>query len=53
LTLLGYADDAIVVAPVRCSVIRRSGLDAVIGRWSGTPDGPRCAASSGCPRELS
>ncbi|HET8560359.1 MAG TPA: DUF1232 domain-containing protein [Marmoricola sp.] len=37
--VLGYADDAIVVAWVLRSVVRRVGTDAVRARWPGTDDG--------------
>jgi uncharacterized membrane protein YkvA (DUF1232 family) len=37
--VLGYADDAVIVAVVLRSVVRRAGLDAVRAHWSGTDDG--------------
>ncbi|SOC49980.1 Uncharacterized membrane protein YkvA, DUF1232 family [Blastococcus aggregatus] len=37
--VLGYADDAIVVAMVLRSVVRRAGPDALIRNWPGTPGG--------------
>ncbi|MDA1358940.1 DUF1232 domain-containing protein [Glycomyces luteolus] len=37
--VLGYADDAIVVALVLRSVVRRAGIEAVRGHWPGTADG--------------
>ncbi|MGJ6961916.1 YkvA family protein [Streptosporangium sp. G11] len=37
--VLGYADDAIIVAFVLRSVIRRAGPDALAGHWPGTPEG--------------
>ncbi|WP_235915341.1 DUF1232 domain-containing protein [Puerhibacterium puerhi] len=37
--VLGYADDALVVALVLRSVVRRAGPDAVARHWPGTPDG--------------
>jgi uncharacterized membrane protein YkvA (DUF1232 family) len=37
--LLGYADDAIIVALVLRSTARRAGLDAVRAHWPGTDDG--------------
>lgn len=37
--VLGYADDAILVAAVLRSVVRRAGLDAVSSHWPGTDDG--------------
>ncbi len=39
--VLGYADDAIVVALVLRSVVRRAGPDAVARHWPGTPDALR------------
>jgi len=37
--VLGYADDAIIVAAVLRSVVRRAGIDAVRRHWPGTEDG--------------
>jgi uncharacterized membrane protein YkvA (DUF1232 family) len=37
--VLGYADDAIVVALVLRSVTRLAGPDALDRHWAGTPDG--------------
>ena len=37
--VLGYADDAVVVALVLRSVIRRAGREAINRHWPGTPDG--------------
>ena len=37
--VLGYADDAIVVALVLRAVVRRAGTDAVTRHWPGTADG--------------
>jgi uncharacterized membrane protein YkvA (DUF1232 family) len=37
--VLGYADDAIVVALVLRSVVRRAGPQALERHWPGTPDG--------------
>lgn len=37
--VIGYADDAIVVALVLRSVTRRAGPDALDRHWPGTPDG--------------
>jgi uncharacterized membrane protein YkvA (DUF1232 family) len=37
--VLGYADDAIAVALVLRSVVRRAGTDAVTRHWPGSPDG--------------
>jgi uncharacterized membrane protein YkvA (DUF1232 family) len=37
--VLGYADDAIVVALVLRSAAQRAGADALAQHWPGTPDG--------------
>ncbi len=37
--VIGYADDAVVVALVLRSVVRRAGGDAVDRHWPGTPEG--------------
>ncbi|MBL0886142.1 YkvA family protein [Myceligenerans indicum] len=37
--VLGYADDAIVVAFVLRGVVRRAGIDAVRDHWPGTDEG--------------
>lgn len=37
--VIGYADDAVVVALVLRSVTRRAGPDALDRHWPGTPDG--------------
>jgi uncharacterized membrane protein YkvA (DUF1232 family) len=37
--VLGYADDAVVVALVLRSVVRRAGPEAVVLHWPGTPEG--------------
>jgi uncharacterized membrane protein YkvA (DUF1232 family) len=37
--VLGYADDAIIVALVLRSVVRRAGIEAVRAHWPGTDDG--------------
>ena len=37
--VLGYADDAIIVAVVLRSVVRRAGIDAVRTHWPGSADG--------------
>ena len=37
--ILGYADDAIVVAVALRSVARRAGPDAIDEHWPGTPEG--------------
>jgi uncharacterized membrane protein YkvA (DUF1232 family) len=37
--VIGYADDAIMVAAVLRSVVRRAGSDAVRRHWPGTRDG--------------
>jgi uncharacterized membrane protein YkvA (DUF1232 family) len=37
--VLGYADDAIIVAATLRSVARHAGPDAISRHWPGTPDG--------------
>lgn len=37
--VVGYADDAIVVALVLRSVVRKAGPEALRGHWAGTPIG--------------
>jgi uncharacterized membrane protein YkvA (DUF1232 family) len=37
--VLGYADDAIIVALVLRSATRRAGADSLARHWPGTPDG--------------
>ncbi|HEU5418550.1 MAG TPA: DUF1232 domain-containing protein [Streptosporangiaceae bacterium] len=37
--VLGYADDAIIVAAVLRWVVRRAGVDAIRRQWPGTDDG--------------
>jgi uncharacterized membrane protein YkvA (DUF1232 family) len=37
--VLGYADDAVIVALVLRSVARRAGGDALAKHWPGTPEG--------------
>jgi uncharacterized membrane protein YkvA (DUF1232 family) len=37
--VLGYADDAIIVAAVLRGVVKRAGLDAVRRHWPGTDEG--------------
>ncbi len=37
--VLGYADDAIIVAAVLRSVVRRAGPEPLARHWPGTPDG--------------
>jgi uncharacterized membrane protein YkvA (DUF1232 family) len=37
--VIGYADDAIIVAAVLRSVVRRAGADAIRRHWPGTEDG--------------
>lgn len=37
--VLGYADDAIIIAAVLRSVVRITGVDAVHAHWPGTDDG--------------
>ncbi|KPC64001.1 YkvA family protein [Streptomyces chattanoogensis] len=39
LPVIGYADDAIVVAFVLRGVVRRAGIEAVRAHWPGTEDG--------------
>ncbi len=39
LPVVGYADDAVVVAVTLRSVVRRSGRDAIERHWPGTPEG--------------
>ncbi len=39
LPVIGYADDAIVVALILRSVVRRAGPDALRRHWPGTEDG--------------
>jgi uncharacterized membrane protein YkvA (DUF1232 family) len=40
--VLGYADDAILVAVVLRSVVRRAGPDAIRRNWPGSADGLEC-----------
>jgi uncharacterized membrane protein YkvA (DUF1232 family) len=37
--IIGYADDALIVAVALRSVIRRAGPEAIRRHWPGTPDG--------------
>ncbi len=37
--IIGYADDAVVVALVLRSVVRRAGRQALVRHWPGTPQG--------------
>src|SRR5215813_5238015 len=39
LPVIGYADDAIIVALVLRGVVRRAGIEAVRAHWPGTEDG--------------
>jgi uncharacterized membrane protein YkvA (DUF1232 family) len=39
LPVIGYADDAVIVAIVLRSVVRRAGLDALDRHWPGNPAG--------------
>jgi uncharacterized membrane protein YkvA (DUF1232 family) len=39
LPVIGYADDAIIVAAVLRSVARHAGVEAIQRHWPGTPDG--------------
>ncbi len=53
--VLGYADDAIIVAAVLRSVVRRAGPDAIRRNWPGTPEGLatiwRLAGLEGSPQD--
>jgi uncharacterized membrane protein YkvA (DUF1232 family) len=53
--VIGYADDAVIVALVLRSVARRAGRDALQRHWPGTPDGlitiQRLAGSWGVPAD--
>jgi len=50
--VVGYADDAILVALVLRSVARRSGPDKLAQHWPGTPDGLRAVTRlAGLPQE--
>ncbi len=40
--VVGYADDAIIVAAVLRSVVRRAGPDAIRRNWPGTAEGLAC-----------
>jgi len=37
--VIGYADDAIVIAVALRSVVRHSGREAIVRHWPGTPEG--------------
>jgi uncharacterized membrane protein YkvA (DUF1232 family) len=37
--IVGYADDAVIVAMALRSIARRAGVDAIDRHWSGTPEG--------------
>jgi uncharacterized membrane protein YkvA (DUF1232 family) len=37
--VLGYADDAIIIALILRSVVHRAGTDAIRQHWPGTPEG--------------
>ncbi len=54
--VIGYADDAILVAAVLRSVVRRAGGEVVARHWPGTTDGLgalwRAAGLSGMPPSL-
>jgi uncharacterized membrane protein YkvA (DUF1232 family) len=39
LPVIGYADDAVIVALVLRSVVRRAGTEAITRHWPGTDDG--------------
>lgn len=50
--VVGYADDAILVALVLRSVVRRAGPDRLAHQWPGTPDGLRAVRQlAGLPQE--
>lgn len=50
--VIGYADDALVVALVLRSVTRRAGPDALDRHWPGTPEGLRAVRRlAGLPTE--
>ena len=42
--VIGYADDAIIVAVALRSVVRRAGPDALQRHWRGTPEGMQMVA---------
>ena len=42
--VLGYADDAIIVAVALRSVIRHAGYEVITRHWPGTPEGLRVVA---------
>jgi uncharacterized membrane protein YkvA (DUF1232 family) len=52
--VLGYADDAIIVAAVLRWVVRRAGVEAVRRQWPGTDDGfaVLCRLTGLIPREV-
>jgi hypothetical protein len=52
--VLGYADDAIIVAAVLRWVVRRAGVEAVRRQWPGTDDGfaVLCRLTGLTPREV-
>lgn len=37
--VVGYADDAIIIAIVLRSTVKHAGVDALARHWPGTPDG--------------
>jgi uncharacterized membrane protein YkvA (DUF1232 family) len=37
--VIGYADDAVIIAAVLRSVVRRAGREAIVRHWPGTEDG--------------
>ncbi len=39
ITIIGYADDAIIVTITLRSVVRKAGIDKVAEHWPGTPEG--------------
>lgn len=53
--VIGYADDAIIVAAVLRSVVRRAGIQAIRTHWRGTDDGfaALCRITGLTPRDTS
>lgn len=45
LPVVGWADDAVVVALALCFAVRRAGRDALESRWPGSPEGLRALLS--------
>ncbi len=52
LPVIGYADDAIIVAWVLRSVARQAGVDALRQHWPGTPEGLTAVLRAVGVREL-